>query len=350
MIEYTKRSTYKYDLPEELIAQKPLEKRDNSRLLVFNRKNNIIEHKHFYDLPNYLKKGDVLVVNKSRVIPARLFGVKVDTGAKIEILLQKRINLHRWDIIAKPFKRLKVGTEIKFSDELSCKVVEKKEYGECIIDFNFEGRFEEILDKIGTMPLPHYIREKLNNKERYQTVYAKEEGSSAAPTAGLHFTPELLQKIKDLGVEVVEVILHVGLGTFRPVKEDDIKNHDMHSEYYELSKENAEIINSAKKENRRIIAVGTTSVRVLETCGNIDGTVSPGYGETKIFIYPPYKFKIVDGLITNFHLPESTLIMLVSAFAGLENTLNNYKVAVDNKYRFFSFGDANLIIWGNYEF
>lgn len=344
MIEYTKKSTYKYDLPEELIAQYPLEKRDDSKLLVFNRKTNIIEHKHFYDLPLYLKKGDVLVVNKSKVIPARLFGFKIDTGAKIEILLQKRKSIDIWEIIAKPFKRLSVGTIIEFSKELSCEVLEKKEYGECVIKFIYDGRFEEILDKLGTMPLPHYIKQKLENKERYQTVYAKEEGSSAAPTAGLHFTPELLKKIKSMGIEIVEVILHVGLGTFRPVKEDDIVNHDMHSEYYVLSQENAEIINKAKKENRRIIAVGTTSVRVLETCGNDEGFVSAGSGETKIFIYPPYKFKVVDGLITNFHLPESTLIMLVSAFAGLENTLNCYKIAVQNKYRFFSFGDANLII------
>lgn len=338
------KSTYDYFLPEELIAQKPIEPRDNSRMLVFHKNDSQIEHKHFYDLVDYLKKGDVLVINNTKVLPARLYGEKVDTGAKIEILLQKRINLTDWEVVAKPFKRLKVGTIISFSNDLQCEILEKKEYGECKVKFIYDGAFEQILDKIGTMPLPHYIKEKLKDKTRYQTVYAREEGSSAAPTAGLHFTKELMQKLQDKGVVIVNVLLHVGLGTFRPVKEDNILDHKMHSEYYELTEESAKIINSAKKENRRVIAVGTTSVRVLETCAEENGLVKAGFGNTEIFIYPSYKFKIVDGLITNFHLPQSTLIMLVSAFCGYENTMNVYKTAVNEKYRFFSFGDSNLII------
>lgn len=337
-----KKSSYFYNLPEELIAQKPIEPRDNSRLLLFCRQTEEIQDKHFYDILDFLHKGDVLVVNNTRVLPARLFGYK-DTGAKIEILLQKRIDLTTWEVIARPFKRLKEGTEIHFSENLSLTVLEKKEYGECKVKFNFTGAFEERLDEVGQVPLPPYIHEKLKDKERYQTVYSKVEGSSAAPTAGLHFTNELLQKLQEKGVELIEVLLHVGLGTFRPVKEDDILNHNMHSEYIEMTEENADKINKAKAEGRRIIAVGTTSVRVLESVATEEGRVKAYKGETSIFIYPSYKFKIVDGLITNFHLPESTLIMLVSAFAGYDQTMKIYNHAVKERYRFFSFGDAMFI-------
>ena len=337
-----KKSSYFYNLPEELIAQKPIEPRDNSRLLLFCRQTEEIQDKHFYDILDFLHKGDVLVVNNTRVLPARLFGYK-DTGAKIEILLQKRIDLTTWEVIARPFKRLKEGTEIHFSENLSLTVLEKKEYGECKVKFNFTGAFEERLDEVGQVPLPPYIHEKLKDKERYQTVYSKVEGSSAAPTAGLHFTNELLQKLQEKGVELIEVLLHVGLGTFRPVKEDDILNHNMHSEYIEMTQENADKINKAKAEGRRIIAVGTTSVRVLESVATEDVRVKAYKGETSIFIYPSYKFKIVDGLITNFHLPESTLIMLVSAFAGYDQTMKIYNHAVKEHYRFFSFGDAMFI-------
>ncbi len=336
------KSSYYYDLPEELIAQTPIEPRDSSRLLVYHRTSGKIEHKIFHDIIDYLKSGDVLVINNTRVLPARLIGYK-DTGAKIEILLQKRINLTNWEVIAKPFKRLNVGTKVIFSQNLSCVITDKKDYGSCNVQFIFEGVFEERLEEVGQMPLPPYIHEKLKDKERYQTVYSKVEGSSAAPTAGLHFTPELLQKIRAKGVEVVEVLLHVGLGTFRPVKEDNILNHEMHSEYIEMTEANAEKLNRAKQEYRRIIAVGTTSVRVLESCANEHGIIIPQKRETDIFIYPSYKFKVVDALITNFHLPESTLIMLISAFAGYDETMNIYKEAVKDKYRFFSFGDAMFI-------
>lgn len=336
------KSTYFYDLPEELIAQTPIEPRDMSRLLVYNRKTDKIEDKIFRDITDYLHKGDVLVVNNTRVLPARLFGYK-DTGAKIEVLLQKRIDLKNWEVIARPFKRLQEGTKITFSQNLSAIVVEKGDYGSCKIKFDFDGVFEHRLSEVGQVPLPPYIHEKLKNKERYQTVYAKIEGSSAAPTAGLHFTKELLAKIKDMGVEIIEVLLHVGLGTFRPVKEENILEHQMHSEYIEMSKENADLLNRAKSEGKRIIAVGTTSVRVLESCVDEEGKIIPQKKETQIFIYPSYKFKVVDALITNFHLPESTLIMLVSAFAGYENTMKIYHHAVENRYRFFSFGDAMFI-------
>ena len=336
------RSTYFYDLPEELIAQTPIEPRDMSRLLVYNRKTDKIEDKIFRDITDYLHKGDVLVVNNTRVLPARLFGYK-DTGAKIEVLLQKRIDLKNWEVIARPFKRLQEGTKITFSQNLSATVTEKGDYGSCKIKFDFDGVFEHRLSEVGQVPLPPYIHEKLKNKERYQTVYAKIEGSSAAPTAGLHFTKELLVKIKDMGVEIIEVLLHVGLGTFRPVKEENILEHQMHSEYIEMSKENADLLNRAKSEGRRIIAVGTTSVRVLESCVDEEGKIIPQKKETQIFIYPSYKFKVVDALITNFHLPESTLIMLVSAFAGYDNTMKIYHHAVENRYRFFSFGDAMFI-------
>ena len=348
MINYKLRSTYNYNLPEELIAQTPLEKRDFSRLLVFDRKSKKIEHKHFYDITEYFKKGDVLVLNNSRVLPARIFGEKLETGAKIEVLLQKRIDYCTWEVIVKPQKRLKIGSIIKFSDELSGEIIELGTYGIAKLKFSFDRIFEDILNKIGLMPLPPYIKEKLEDKERYQTVYSKETGSSAAPTAGLHFTPELLEKLKNKGVIVVEVMLHVGLGTFRPVKEDDITNHEMHSEFYSVSKEAAEVINLAKKEGRRVFACGTTSMRTLESAAiEIDGgkyEIEAKSENTSIFIYPPYKFKIVDGLITNFHLPESTLLMLISAFAGLDNVKNIYETAVKEKYRFFSFGDACLFI------
>lgn len=336
------KSSYYYDLPENLIAQTPIEPRDSSRLLVYDRKQNKIEHKIFRDIVDYLNTGDVLVINNTRVLPARLFGFK-DTGAKIEVLLQKRINLKDWEVIARPFKRLKEGTRITFSQNLSCTILKKEDYGSCVVRFDFDGVFEDRLSEVGQMPLPPYIHEKLKDKERYQTVYSKVEGSSAAPTAGLHFTPQLLNKLKDKGVEIVEVLLHVGLGTFRPVKEDNILNHEMHSEYIEMSKENADKLNSAKREGRRIIAVGTTSVRVLESCADENGVIVPQKRETDIFIYPSYKFKVVDALITNFHLPESTLIMLISAFAGYDETMSIYNEAVKQKYRFFSFGDAMFI-------
>ncbi len=336
------KSSYYYDLPEELIAQTPVEPRDSSRLLVYDKTKNTIEHKIFYNIIDYLHSGDILVINNTRVLPARLFGFK-STGAKIEILLQKRLNLTDWEVIAKPAKRLSEDTDIIFNENLSCKILSKGEYGSCKIKFIFNGVFEDRLSEVGQVPLPPYIHNKLKDKERYQTVYSKVEGSSAAPTAGLHFTQELLERIKKKGVEIVQVLLHVGLGTFRPVIEDNILKHDMHSEYIEMTEENANILNKAKKENRRIIAVGTTSVRVLESCTNDKGIIVPQKRETNIFIYPPYKFKVVDALITNFHLPESTLIMLISAFAGYENTMNIYKIAVNEKYRFFSFGDAMFI-------
>lgn len=337
------KKTYYFDLPENLIAQTPIEPRDHSRMLVYHKDSRKIEHKHFYDLLDYLKKGDVLVLNNTKVLPARLYGFK-ESGAKIEVLLHKRIDLKNWECLAKPLKRLKVGDKVVFSENLSCTLTEKLPDGLCKMKFDFDGVFEHRLSEVGNMPLPPYIKEKLKDQTRYQTVYAKVEGSSAAPTAGLHFTPELLKKIEDMGVEIVQVLLHVGLGTFRPVKEDNILKHDMHSEFFELSEQNAEKLNAAKAEGRRIIAVGTTSVRVLESACDENGNFSAQKRETKIFIYPPYKFKAIDGLITNFHLPESTLIMLVSAFIGRDETMRVYKTAVENKYRFFSFGDACLFI------
>ena len=333
------KSSYFYHLPEELIAQSPVEPRDSSRLLVFNKDSKKIEHKHFKDIIDYLKPGDVLVVNNTKVLPARLLGVKEETGANIELLLQKRIDLKRWKVLAKPAKRCKIGTIVKFSDKLSAKILAEGEYGEREVEFIFDGVFEEILLEVGSVPLPHYIHNDAK-LERYQTVYAKHDGSSAAPTAGLHFTEDLLNKIKEKGIILTNVLLHVGIGTFRPVKEDNILNHEMHSEYFEITSDTCSIINQAKKEGRRIIAVGTTSVRVLESAVYENGEIKESKGETKIFIYPGYKFKIIDGLITNFHLPESTLIMLVSAFAGHEQTMNVYETAVKERYRFFSFGDA----------
>ena len=332
---------FTYELPKELIAQHPMEPRDHSRLLVVDRKTGALEHKHFYDIIDYLNPGDLMVFNDTRVIPARLHGVKT-TGAHVEVFLLTRLNGTDWEVLVKPGRKLQEGAEIKFSDELSCKIVEKTDFGGRIAHFIFNGIFEEILDRLGETPLPPYITEHLEDKERYQTVYSKELGSAAAPTAGLHFTKELLQRIKDKGVEEVFVTLHVGLGTFRPVSEAVVENHQMHSEFYTITPEAAEAINRAKAAGRRIVAVGTTSVRTLEAAG-AEGEIKPGGNWTKIFIYPGYKYRYVDALVTNFHLPQSTLLMLVSAFASREIMLATYKVAVQEKYRFFSFGDAMFI-------
>ena len=336
------KSDFYYNLPEELIAQTPVEPRDHSRMLVYDRETGEIEHKHFYDIIDYFKAGDVLVINDTKVLPARIYGVKEGTGAKIEFLLHKRIRLDEWEVLVKPAKKATVGAVIRFSDELTATVTGYIGEGLRTVRFSYDGVFEDILSRVGEMPLPHYIHERLSDGTRYQTVYARESGSSAAPTAGLHFTPELLQKIRDKGVEIVKVLLHVGLGTFRPVKAENILDHKMHSEYYCVTPEAAAAVNKAKAEGRRVIAVGTTSVRTLESAWH-DGKLNAESGETSIFIYPPYKFKAVDALITNFHLPESTLIMLVSAFIGRENALKMYECAVENKYRFFSFGDATFL-------
>ncbi len=338
-----KKSDFYYDLPERLIAQTPIEPRDCSRMLVFHRGDGTIEHRHFYDLPEYLRAGDVLVINNTRVLPARIYGNK-KSGARIELLLHKRLSLTDWEVLARPSRKAEPDTEIVFSDRLKAVVIGRGEEGLRTVRFSFDGVFEDLLSQVGEMPLPHYIHEKLEDRERYQTVYAKENGSSAAPTAGLHFTPALMDKLSASGVEIVKVLLHVGLGTFRPVKAENITDHKMHSEYYSVSEQAAERLNLAKKEGRRIIAVGTTSVRVLESSTGNDGMIHAGSGETSVFIYPPYEFKSVDGLITNFHLPESTLIMLVSAFIGRERALNMYRTAVEKEYRFFSFGDATLLI------
>ncbi len=339
-----KTSDFYYDLPQELIAQTPAEPRDSARLLVYDRATKQISHRHFYDITDYLKKGDVLVVNNTKVLPARIYGKKEKTGGKIEFLLLKRLDLTRWEVILKPGRSAKPGTVFEFSPQLKARVESVEEDGSRIVDFLYDGVFEDILSKIGEMPLPPYIKEKLQDKTRYNTVYSKVDGSAAAPTAGLHFTRELLQKVKDMGVEVVEVLLHVGLGTFRPVKVEDVTQHHMHSEYYSVSQEAADAINKAKQEGRRIVCVGTTSVRTLESAADENGHVKAGSGNTEIFIYPPYKFKVVDCLITNFHLPESTLIMLVSALCSREEVLHVYETAVKEKYRFFSFGDACLFL------
>ena len=340
-----KKSDFYYDLPEELIAQTPVEPRNSSRLMKIDRKTGDIVHSRFYNLCDYLKKGDLLVLNDSRVLPARLYGEKKDTGSFIEFLLLEQKGDKLWEIICRPGKKAKVGTEFSFGNGmLTAKVIEVKDDGNRIVKFSCEGNFYAVLDEIGQMPLPPYITEKLEDKERYQTVYSKELGSAAAPTAGLHFTKELLEEIRSRGVDIAYVTLHVGLGTFRPVKEDDILNHKMHSEHYHLSEETAEKINRTKASGGRVIAVGTTSCRTLESMELENGLVKSGDGYTDIFIYPGYKFKLLDGLITNFHLPESTLIMLVSAFLGYENTMNAYKIAVEEKYRFFSFGDAMCIL------
>ena len=338
------KSDFYYDLPQELIAQTPIYPRDNSRMLVYDRLTNKIAHKHFYDIVEYLKEGDVLVINNTKVIPARIFCHREGKDEVIEVLLLKRIDYNHYECITKPAKKLKIDTKVIFSEKLSATVKEIGEQGIRILEFTFDGVLEDILNDIGTMPLPPYIKEKLQDQSRYQTVYCKELGSSAAPTAGLHFTQELLEKIKEKGVQIAQVLLHVGLGTFRPVKEEDILKHNMHSEYCEIDKANAEIINNAVKDGRRVICVGTTSVRTVESLADENGFVKADKMDTNIFIYPGYKFKVVKGLITNFHLPESTLIMLVSAFMGRENTLNMYNEAVKEKYRFFSFGDATYII------
>ena len=333
-----------YDLPQELIAQTPLTDRSASRLLVLNKESGEISHEHFYDIPTHLKPGDCLVMNNTRVIPARLYGCKEGTGGKIEFLLLKRLELDKWEVILRPGKKAKPGSRFEFGGGLlRAKVLEVIEDGNRIVRFEYDGVWEEILDKLGEMPLPPYIKEKLSDKERYQTVYSKIEGSAAAPTAGLHFTKELLKKIEDMGVETAYLTLHVGLGTFRPVSVDNVEEHIMHSEFYQVSPETAEKINRTRERGGRIIAVGTTSVRTLETVADDDGRMRAASGETSIFIYPGYKFKAVDALITNFHLPESTLVMLVSALAGKENIFKAYNTAVREKYRFFSFGDAMLI-------
>ena len=340
-----KKSDFYYDLPEELIAQTPVEPRNSSRLMKINRETGEIVHTHFYNLCEYLKKGDLLVLNDSRVLPARLYGEKTGTGSFIEFLLLEQKGDKLWEIICRPGKKAKVGTRFTFGNGLlTAEVAEVKDDGNRVVKFECEGNFYAVLDEIGQMPLPPYITKKLEDKERYQTVYSKELGSAAAPTAGLHFTVEQLQQIKDMGVDIAYVTLHVGLGTFRPVKEDDILDHKMHSEHYHLSQETADKINNTRTNGGRVIAVGTTSCRTLESMQLENGLVKPGDGYTDIFIYPGYKFKLLDGLITNFHLPESTLIMLVSAFLGYEKTMNSYKIAVEEKYRFFSFGDAMAIL------
>lgn len=335
---------YYYDLPKELIAQTPVYPRDSSRLLVL-KKDGSIEHKHFYDIIDYLNPGDVLVRNNTRVIPARIYGKKEGTGADIEFLLLKRLSIDTWEIILRPAKRVKLGGKVVFGDgELTAEIIEIKDDGNRIVKFTYDDVFEDILDRIGNMPLPPYITEELEDKERYQTVYSKVEGSAAAPTAGLHFTDELLKKIQDKGIKIVDVLLHVGLGTFRPVSCENILDHKMHREYYCVNKQAADMINEAKDRGGRVISVGTTSTRVLESVCQKHGKVTACEGDTDIFIYPGYKFKAVDGIITNFHLPESTLIMMISAFRTREEILRVYKEAVDMKYRFFSFGDAMLVV------
>ena len=335
---------YDYDLPEELIAQDPLEDRSSSRLMLLDRQTGDVEHRHFTDILEYLHPGDCLVINNTKVIPARLFGVKEDTQAKIEVLLLKRKENDIWETLVKPGKKAKPGTKLVFGDGLlTAEVVDVVEEGNRLIQFHYDGIFEEILDQLGQMPLPPYITHQLKDKNRYQTVYAKYDGSAAAPTAGLHFTKELLQKVKDMGVDIAEVTLHVGLGTFRPVKVENVLDHHMHSEFYMVSQEAADKINRAKENGHRVIAVGTTSTRTLEAAADENGRLYETSGWTEIFIYPGYQFKVIDALITNFHLPQSTLVMLVSALAGREHVLHAYEIAVKERYRFFSFGDAMLI-------
>lgn len=339
-----KTEDFYYDLPQELIAQEPIKDRSSSRLMCLDKISGKIEHKHFYDIVDMLNEGDLLVLNDTKVIPARLFGEKVGTGGAIEFLLLHRRTGDEWEVILKPGKKAKVGSRFKFSDELYAEVLAIEDDGIRIVKFEYEGIFEEILDRLGEMPLPPYITKKLEDKSRYQTVYAKNSGSAAAPTAGLHFTPELLEKIKEKGVQIKFVTLHVGLGTFRPVKVENVDEHKMHSEYYILPKDTADAVNNAKANGNRVISVGTTATRVLETAGLCGLPLKEMSGWTDIFIYPGKEFKVVDALITNFHLPESTLIMLVSAIAGKENILNAYNIAVSERYRFFSFGDAMLIV------
>ena len=335
---------FDYELPEELIAQDPLEDRSASRLMVLDRKTGEVEHRHFKDITEYLKPGDCLVINNTKVIPARLFGAKEETNAKIEVLLLKRKENDIWETLVKPGKKAKKGTKIIFGDGLlTGEVVDVVEEGNRLIQFHYDGIFEEILDQLGQMPLPPYITHQLKDKNRYQTVYAKYDGSAAAPTAGLHFTKELLEEVRAMGVDIAEVTLHVGLGTFRPVKVENVLEHHMHSEYYMISKEAADKINQAKQSGHRVIAVGTTSTRTLEAAADENGVLHETSGWTDIFIYPGYEFKVIDALITNFHLPQSTQVMLVSALAGREHVLHAYEIAVQEKYRFFSFGDAMLI-------
>ena len=337
-----KTSDFNYDLPEELIAQTPVEPRDHSRLMVVHRATGELEHKHFYDIIDYLNPGDALVINETKVIPARLIGVKEETGVPVEVLLLRRENATDWEALVRPGRRLKPGAVCSFGDGLlRCEILGSvPETGGRMVRFHYEGVFEELLDRLGEMPLPPYIHEKLADKTRYQTVYAKHEGSAAAPTAGLHFTEALLEKVRAKGVTIVPVTLHVGLGTFRPVQVEDASTHVMHSEWYEVTREAADTLNRIRAAGGRLICVGTTSVRTIETVATEDGVIHPGSGDTQIFIYPGVKIKAVDALITNFHLPQSTLLMLVSAFLGREQALNAYRVAVEQRYRFFSFGDA----------
>ncbi len=338
-----KKSDFYYDLPEEQIAQTPAEPRDSSRLLVYRRDSKQIGDKVFSDIVDYLHEGDLLVVNNTKVIPARMYAL-TPHGGVVEVLLLKRYDLNTWEVLMKPGKKGKIGVTMTIGDNLSFTVKDITETGERIVEFSYEGAFEDVLSKVGTMPLPPYIKAKLENQARYNTVYSKVDGSAAAPTAGLHFTDGLIQKLKDKGVQIAEVLLHVGLGTFRPVSEEIITDHKMHSEFYQIGEEAAEKINAAKREGRRVIAVGTTSVRTLESVADEKGFVRPCSGNTEIFLYPPYQMKCVEGLITNFHLPESTLIMLVACLTGREEILSVYKYAVENGYRFFSFGDATLIL------
>ncbi len=340
-----KTSDFYYDLPKELIAQDPLEDRSSSRLLVLHRKSGRVEHRVFTDIVEYLKPGDCLVRNNTKVIPARLYGTRVDSGATIELLLLKRMENDVWETLVKPGKKARQGAVISFGDGiLTGEIIDVKEDGNRLIQFRYEGIFEEILDQLGQMPLPPYITHTLKDKNRYQTVYAKYEGSAAAPTAGLHFTEELFQKLEEKGVLVANVTLHVGLGTFRPVKVDDVSKHHMHTEFYQVTKEEADKINKAKQAGGRIVCVGTTSCRTIESAADENGVLKPGQGDTDIFIYPGYSFKMMDVLITNFHLPESTLLMLVSALAGKEQVMRVYEEAVQERYRFFSFGDAMIIL------
>lgn len=335
---------YYYDLPKELIAQDPLEDRSSSRLMVLGKKSGEVSHHHFRDILDYLRPGDCLVINNTRVIPARLIGTKKETGAHIEILLLRRKKDDIWETLVKPGKKLRPGAEVTFGDgSLTATILDVVEGGDRLVKFHYDGIFEEVLDRLGEMPLPPYIKHKLKDRDRYNTVYAKFDGSAAAPTAGLHFTKELLEEVKEKGVNIAQVTLHVGLGTFRPVKVDDVRQHEMHTEWYRVTQETADLINQTKANGGRIIAVGTTSVRTLETVADEDGHMKAQEGDTSIFIYPGYKWKVVDGLITNFHLPESTLIMLVSSLAGREHVLAAYKEAVKERYRFFSFGDAMYI-------
>ena len=337
-----KLTDFSYELPKELIAQHPAEPRDHARLMLYDRKTGAVEHKHFYDLVDELRAGDVLVFNDSKVIPARLYGKRVPTGGKVEVLLLTPVGEDRWEVLVKPGKKALPGTTIEFPGGLQAEVLDRTDFGGRVVHFTYDGVFDDIIDKIGEMPLPPYIHEKMENPNEYQTVYARERGSAAAPTAGLHFTDELLQKIRDKGVEEVFVTLHVGLGTFRPVEEENIEDHQMHSEFYSITPEAADAINRAKAEGRRIIAVGTTSIRTLESAGTT-GKLRAGSGWTNIFIYPGFTFHIVDALVTNFHLPESTLLMLISALSTREQILHAYEIAVKEKYRFFSFGDAMFI-------